>query len=227
MIERKPRLGVMTEMFTITADWMSFVIVGLATLFLVGELLVNAKGIFSILGIGFITIYFSSFLEPGMFVIMIIIYFVGIMLMIIDGKIVNDGTLAVIGLVCMIASVGFAAPNWTAGLYAVIGVLIGGVMSFAFLKVFKKRQMWTKITLFDQLTDEAGYSSINQSHKELVGKTGKTTTDMRPIGTVLIDDREYSAITQGKWIERNTEIKITEVDGTRILVQEIRRQSAE
>ncbi len=162
-----------------------------------------------------------------MFFIMIIIYFVGIMLMIIDGKIVNDGTLAIIGLVCMIASVGFAAPNWIAGSYAVIGVLIGGMVSFSFLKVFKKRQMWTKITLFDQLTDEAGYSSINQSYKELIGKVGITTTDMRPIGTIQIEGNEYSAITQGKWIEKDTEVKIAQVDGTRILVQELRKQSAE
>lgn len=193
-----------------------------------GELLVNAKGIFSILGIGFITIYFSSFLEPGMFFIMIIIYFVGILLMIIDGKIINDGTLAIIGLVCMIASVGFAAPNWTAGLYAVIGILLGAMASFVFLKVFKKRQMWTKMTLFDQLTDDAGYSSINQTYKELLGKQGGvTTTDMRPIGTILVDDKLYSAITQGRWIEKNTNIVVDQVDGTRILVKELRKQSAE
>ncbi|MGP4042427.1 NfeD family protein [Gracilibacillus sp. D59] len=207
-------------MFTLTADWMSFVIVALATLFLIGELLVNAKGVFSILGFGFITIYFSSFLDPGMFFVMIIIYFFGLMLMVIDGKVLNDGTLAVIGLVCMIVSVGFTAPNWVAGSYAVLGVFIGGFSSFGFLKVFKKRQMWSKITLFDQLTDEAGYSSINQSYKELVGKTGLTTTDMRPIGTVLIDEKEYSAITQGKWLKKNTEVEIADVDGTKILVKD-------
>ncbi|WP_018931673.1 NfeD family protein [Gracilibacillus lacisalsi] len=207
-------------MFIITADWMSFVIVALATLFLIGELLVNAKGIFSVLGLGFITIYFASFLDPGMFFIMIIIYFFGLMLMVIDGKVINDGTLAVIGLVCMIVSVGFTAPNMSAGLYAIIGVFIGAISSLGFLKVFKKRQMWTKITLFDQLTDEAGYSSINQSYKELVGETGITTTDMRPIGTVLIGEKEYSAITEGKWITKDTEVEIVEVDGTRILVKD-------
>ncbi|MGN8645494.1 NfeD family protein [Gracilibacillus sp. HCP3S3_G5_1] len=214
-------------MFTITADWMSFVIVALATLFLIGELLVNAKGIFSILGIGFITIYFASFLDPGMFFIMIIIYFFGLMLMIIDGKVLNDGTLAVIGLVCMIVSVGFAAPNWVAGLYAVIGVFIGGMSSFGFLKVFKKRQMWTKITLFDQLTEEAGYSSLNQSYKELIGRTGVTTTDMRPIGTVLIDNKEYSAITEGKWITKDTDVEVVDVDGTRILVKDKKKIAGE
>ncbi|SFL81813.1 NfeD-like C-terminal, partner-binding [Gracilibacillus orientalis] len=207
-------------MFPITADWMSFVIVALATLFLIGELLVSTKGIFSILGLGFITIYFASFLDPGMFFVMIIIYFFGLILMIIDGKILNDGTLAVIGLVCMFVSVGFTAPNMVAGLYAVIGVFIGGISSFAFLKVFKKRQMWTKITLFDQLTEEAGYSSINQSYKELVGKRGITTTDMRPIGTVMIGDEEYSAITQGKWVAKDTEVEVMDVDGTKILVKD-------
>ncbi|SER17256.1 NfeD-like C-terminal, partner-binding [Gracilibacillus ureilyticus] len=207
-------------MFNIEAEWISLLIVGFATLFLVGEILVNAKGIFSILGLGFITVYFSSFLDVGMFFVMILIYFIGLLLIVIDGKVLNDGTLAVIGTVLMIVSVGFASPNWLAGTYAVLGVLIGGISSLFFLKVFKKRNMWTKMTLFDQLTDEAGYSSINQTYKSLVGKTGMTQTDMRPIGTVIIEDQEYSAITQGKWLKKDTEIKVESVDGTRILVKE-------
>ncbi|GAB2573260.1 NfeD family protein [Gracilibacillus alcaliphilus] len=207
--------------FSITADWVSLLVVGFATLFLIGELLVNARGVFAILGLGFITIYFSSFLDLNMFFIMILIYLFGLMLIMIDGKILNDGTLAVIGLVCMLVSVGFAAPNWVAGLYAVIGLFIGAFASLGFLKVFKKRQMWTKITLFDQLSEEAGYSSLNQSYRELVGKTGKTITDMRPSGTVLIEDIEYSAVTQGKWITKDTDITVVQVDGTRILVKEV------
>ncbi|UOQ47436.1 nodulation protein NfeD [Gracilibacillus caseinilyticus] len=212
-------------MFTLSADWMSFVVVGLATLFLIGELLVNAKGIFSLLGIGFISIYFASYLDPAMFFVMLVIYFVGIIFILIDGKVLNDGTLAVIGLVCMIVSVGFTAPNWISGLYAVIGVFIGGIASFGFLKVFPKRKMWTKITLFDQLTEEAGYSSMNSTHQSLVGKQGLTTTDMRPIGTILIEDTEYSAISQGKWISKQTEVEVVKVDGTKILVQEKRKSA--
>ncbi|KAB8128428.1 nodulation protein NfeD [Gracilibacillus oryzae] len=208
-------------MFSMETEWISLLVVGFATLFLIGEILVNAKGIFSLLGLGFITVYFSSLLDTGMFFIMIIIYFVGILLIVIDGKIMNDGTLAVIGAALMIISVGFASPNWLAGAYAVLGVFVGGLSSLLFLKVFKKRKMWTKITLFDQLTEEAGYSSINSSYKSLKGKKGVTVTDMRPIGTIKVEDKEYSAITQGKWLERDTEIIIESVDGTRILVKEL------
>ncbi|PWU68503.1 MULTISPECIES: NfeD family protein [Gracilibacillus] len=206
-------------MFDFNADWISFVICGLATLFLVGEILVNVKGIFAILGLGFITVYFSSFLDPSMFFIMIAIYLIGMLFIVIDGKILNDGTLAVIGLVCMVISVGMTAPNWVAGLYAVLGVFIGGAASLLFLKVFKKRKMWTKITLYDQLTDEAGYSSVNQSYKLLVGKEGKAITDMRPTGTIRIGENDYSAVTQGKWLEKDTRIVVVSVDGTRILVK--------
>ncbi|GAA0296026.1 membrane-bound ClpP family serine protease [Gracilibacillus halotolerans] len=208
-------------MFTLTADWMSMLVVGFATLFLIGEVLVNARGIFAILGIGFITIFFSSFLDTGMFFIMILVYIIGILFIVIDGKLLNDGTLSVIGLAMMIFSVGLAAPNWISGLYAVIGIFIGSVLSFTFLKVFKRRSMWQKITLFDKLTEEAGYSSINESYRELIGETGITVTDMRPIGTVRINDKEYSAITQGKWLVKDTEIVVEQVDGTKIQVKEL------
>ncbi|MFC4388515.1 NfeD family protein [Gracilibacillus marinus] len=207
-------------MIDVQVEWISFLVVALATLFLIGEILVNAKGIFSVLGLGFIGVYFSSHLDTGMFFIMIALYFVGILLIVIDGKVVNDGTLAVIGTVLMIISVGFATSNWVTGLYAVLGVFIGGFSSLLFLKVFKKRKMWTKITLFDQLTNEAGYSSMNKKYESLIGKDGFAITDMRPIGNVKIDGAEYSAITQGKWVKKDTPIVVLQVDGTRILVQE-------
>ncbi|RCW65356.1 NfeD family protein [Saliterribacillus persicus] len=208
-------------MWELTADWMSFFIVGLGTMFLIGEVLVNAKGIFSILGLSFITVYFASYLDPSMFFIMMMIYIIGLMLIIIDGKILNDGTLAVIGAIAMIISVGFSSPNWVAGLYAVLGVAIGGFSALLFLKVFKKRQMWTKIALFDQLTEDRGYSSMNQGYKNLIGKEGKTITPMRPIGTIEIDGKGYSAISEGRWMEKDKPVVVTQVDGTRILVEEL------
>ncbi|MCT2537575.1 nodulation protein NfeD [Aquibacillus koreensis] len=202
-------------------DWISFVVVGLGTLFLIGELLVNMRGLFGIIGFGFITFYFLDYLDPGMFFIMLAIYVIGIILIVIDGKFINDGTLATIGAVCMILSVGLSSPNWVAGLYAVIGVIIGGFASLFFLKVFKRRDMWTKLTLVDQLTGDKGYSTMNHSYSDLVDKEGITLTDMRPVGTVRIKDHDYSAVTNGQWIKKDTLIRVTHVDGTKILVSKI------
>ncbi|UOR12295.1 NfeD family protein [Halobacillus amylolyticus] len=202
-------------------DWIVLFMTLFGTMFLVGELLVNMRGLLGILGLGFITVYFSSYLSLNMFVIMMIIYLIGLALIIIDGKVVNDGTLATIGAAAMIVAVGFSAPNWVAGLYSVIGVLLGGASSLVFLKVFKRREMWTKITLVDQLTSEMGYNSMKESYAGLVGQTGKASTDMRPSGTIQIEEEEYSAVSNGKWIYKNESVKIISVDGTKVLVKKI------
>ncbi|WP_173916128.1 NfeD family protein [Halobacillus sp. Marseille-Q1614] len=200
-------------------DWMVMFITLFGTMFLIGELLVNMRGLFGIIGFGFITVYFYSFLAPDMFVIMMLVYILGLALIIIDGKIVNDGTLATIGAAAMIIAVGFSAPNWTAGLYSVIGVIIGGAASFMFLKVFKRREMWTKIALSDQLSSEMGYNSMKETYISLVGQKGLAKTDMRPVGTIEVNGEEYSAISNGRWIYKGDPVKVTSVDGTRILVK--------
>jgi membrane-bound ClpP family serine protease len=200
-------------------EWIALVITGLATLFLIGEVLVNMRGLFAILGIGFITVYFSVYLETNSLILMLVIYFVGILLIIIDGKVLNDGTLATIGTVSMLAAVALPAPNFAAGLYAVLGVLLGAGGSFMFLKVFKHREMWNKITLKDQLTSEAGYNSLNAEYKQLLDQVAITLNDMRPVGTIRVGTKDYSAVSNGQWIEKGTEVKIIQVDGTKILVE--------
>ncbi|OZU89956.1 hypothetical protein CIL03_02100 [Virgibacillus indicus] len=202
-------------------DWIGFVITGFATLFLIGEVLVNARGLFALLGIGFITVYFGVYMETGSFILMLIIYFTGLLLIIVDGKLLNDGTLAVLGTASMLTSVALAAPNLTAGLYAVIGVLIGGAASFFFLKVFKRRNMWTKITLKDQLTKEAGYNSMNMDYEQLLNQEAVTLNDLRPVGTISINNKDYSAVSNGQWIPKNSKVRIVQVDGTKILVEKV------
>lgn len=204
-----------------SADWIGLVLAGFGTLFLIGEILVNMRGGFGLLGLGMITLYFYVFLETGSFALMLIIYFVGLLLIIIDGKLLNDGTLAIIGLVGMLTAVALAAPNFYAGMYAVCGVLLGGGASFLFLKVFKKRDMWSKITLKYQLTKEAGYSSMNTEYEALVGEEGMTLNDLRPVGTIRIKNKDYSAVSNGQWIPKDSAIHVVQVDGTRILVKNL------
>src|SRR5690625_5471589 len=149
-----------------TADWYGLVLIVFGALFLIGELLVNMRGIFALLGIAFMTIYFTIYLETDSFTIMIILYFLGLLLMIIDSKLINDGTLAILGVVSMLIAVGLAAHNIYAGMYAIIGVIVGGGLSFTLPKFLPSRNMWAKLTLKDRLTKEAGYSSLNIRSEE-------------------------------------------------------------
>jgi len=202
-------------------EWFSFVVVGLGTMFLLGEFLVRAKGILFLLGLGLITTYFIQYLDPSMFIIMGILYAGGLVLIFIDGEYLNDGTLAAIGGVLMIVSVGMSSPNFTVGTYAVLGLLLGAGASLIWLKILPKRQLWDKIALKDRMTDDRGYSSINPTFRTLIGKRGVAATDLRPVGRIEIDDNDFSAITNGQYIKKGTPIVIKQVDGTRILVDEI------
>src|SRR5699024_8228040 len=206
----------------IAAGGVGFVAGGLGAVALLGGNLVNVRGLLASVAIGVTVFDFYDFLfDPFSLVSILIIAFVGILRIIIDGKVLNGGTLATLGLAGMILSVALAAPNFYAGLYSVIGVIVGGALSFAFLKVFKKRNMWSKIMLKDRLTEEAGYSSLNEEFAQLIGKEGIAMTDMRPVGTIMIGDKDYSGISNAQWIKKGTKVKVTQVDGTRILVKEV------
>ncbi len=208
-------------MIAIETAWLALFITGLGTMFLFGELLVNMRGIFGVIGMGLITIYFTSYLSTSMFMIMIVVYIVSLTLIIIDGKIVNDGSLATIGGVLMLFTIAISAPDWVTGIYGVCGVILGAFASFIFLKVFPKRDMWSKIALVDQLSSEQGYNSMNDSYRHLVGEQGETLTDLRPVGTIRLREQEYSAVSNGHWIQKGEEIEVVSVDGTKILVKKV------
>ncbi|KGX85334.1 NfeD family protein [Pontibacillus marinus] len=208
-------------MIAIEAAWLALLITGFGTMFLFGELLVNMRGIFGVIGLAFITLYFMSYLSVTMFFVMLVIYLVSLTLIIIDGKVINDGSLATLGGVMMLFTVGISAPDWVTGLYGVSGVLLGTFGSLLFLKVFPKRQMWSKIALVDQLSSEQGYNSMNESYRYLEGKQGETMTDLRPVGTIKIEEQEFSAVSNGHWIQKGEKIEVVSVDGTKILVKKV------
>lgn len=200
-------------------SFMSFVIVGLGTMFLIGEVLVNMRGVFALIGIFLITTFFYTHIpDVSMIIIMFVIYIIGLLLIVIDGKILNDGTLTTLGVISMIISVSIAAPDLASGIYSVIGIIVGALSSLIFLKIFKPRKMWGKIALKDRLTKEEGYTTLTEEYTMLEDLSGLALTDLRPTGTIKINDKEYSATSTGNLIKKGEEIYVISVDGTRIQV---------
>ena len=55
----------------------------------------------------------------------------------------------------------------------------------------------------------------------LVGQTARTVTDLRPAGIITLDNERIDAVSDGAFILRNKEVKILEVEGSRVVVREI------
>lgn len=200
---------------------LSLIVVLFATMFVFGEVLVKGKGLLAATGLALILFYFYTFLDPSMVLIVGLVYGLGLILIFVDGEFINDGLLGSIGLILMIGSLAFASPNLSTGLYAFLGLLVGAGLSVLWLKILPRRALWSKVILSDRLDETSGYNSVNPTYGTFVGRTVKTTTDLRPVGRILVDDKEYSAISNGQFIARDEKVKITSVDGTKILVEKI------
>ncbi|HET7628450.1 MAG TPA: NfeD family protein [Bacillales bacterium] len=197
-----------------------FFVIFFSSLLLFGEMLVKTRGIFALIGIGLMAVYFSYFVNDENVYLLSFLYVAGLLTIIIDAKLLNHGIVALFGVVMMMAAVAIPAPSVLYGVLAAIALLVGMSGSFVFLKVFRPRAIWGKLTLKDRLTSEAGYNSINEEYRTLIGRTGMTETPFRPSGTVKIEGKSYSAVSEGKWLQSDMPVLVTAVDGTRIVVQE-------
>ncbi|PWA04817.1 hypothetical protein DCC39_18610 [Pueribacillus theae] len=196
-----------------------FLVIMFGSLFLFGELFVKAKGIFFIVGIGLFTLYFSHFLTSSKMLWLAIVFLVGLFFIILDGAIVNDGSVTLIGLAVMALSVAVPAPSFLYGFIAVFALFVGFGLSLLFLKVMRPRKMWQRMALKDKLTSDEGYNSVNEEFLSLVGKEGVTATAFRPIGNIEVEGKKYSAITEGQWLEKGVEVTVDSVDGTKIVIK--------
>jgi membrane-bound ClpP family serine protease len=198
-----------------------FFVVFLGTLFLFGELLVKVKGLFAIIGIGIMATYFSFHISvgSGMGLWVALLYIVGVSLIVIDGKFITDGTIALFGVILMIVGIAIPSPSIVYGFLVAMALLLGVAASTLFMKVFPSRNLWSKMTLKDRLTSDLGYNSINASYKEFVGMEAVTATPFRPTGTIELDGKYYSATCDSHWLNAGTTVEVIAVDGTKIVVK--------
>lgn len=211
----------MLEVLTGTT-WGILLLAFIGMALIVTEFLVKTKGIAGVIGLGSLAMYFygttgnsdySSWML-GLFVI-------GLLLMVVDGKLIQDGTLATVGVVLMLIAMVVPTNDLALGAGVACAVILGLLTSMLSFRIFPKRDMWERMTLRDRLTKEKGYSTINESFTSLVGKRGVVTSTLRPSGIIEVEGKRYDAISNGTWVQQGTAIEVVSVDGTRILVNEL------
>ena len=74
------------------------------------------------------------------------------------------------------------------------------------------------LVLGDSQKAEEGWVN-EKSNAELVGKTGKVVTSLRPVGTVELGTERLQAVSEGAFIDRGAVVKVIEVHGNRIVVE--------
>ncbi|WP_246512271.1 NfeD family protein [Polycladomyces abyssicola] len=146
---------------------------------------------------------------------------VGMGLVILDGKLLQDGTLATIGAILVLVGLVIPTENWLTGTLVAFAWITGLALSPLSLKVLPKRDWLEKIVLKFAMSNDTGYSSLNRNYRELVGLEGTALTDMRPSGTIRIGNGRFSAVTNGHWVQKGARVRVLSVDGVKILVETV------
>ena len=181
---------------------------------------INILGILASLAL---LILFLGFLISGdVNLISILLFFIGIILLIIELFVVG-AVIGIIGIVLIIVSMIMLGDNILVMLFNVIVALIFSIIEWVIVvKVFNRKiPFFDKVVLNDSTSTEAGYRSHDDC-SYLVGKTAYTTTDLRPAGIITLDDKRIDAVSDGTFILRNKKVKILEVEGSRVVVREIK-----
>lgn len=108
-------------------------------------------------------------------------------------------------------------------LFRVVLTLLTALVLFLF---FGEKLLFTgpfkKLVLADTQNHSEGWTSqLSESANALIGKTGTAITDLRPAGTVEIDNERYDVISDGEHIAKNTTVKVTKAQGNYIMVTKV------
>ena len=165
---------------------------------------------------------FLGFLINGdVNLISVILFGIGVIFVIIELFIVG-AVIGFFGIVLISLSLIMLGDNLFIMLFNVIIAVILSIVEWVILVKLLNRKIpfFEKVVLKDSTNAEAGYRS-HDDRSHLVGKIARTSTDLRPAGIILINDERRDAVSDCSFILRNKDVKILEVEGTRVVVREI------
>lgn len=146
----------------------------------------------------------------------------------------SGGLLAIASTVALIS--GITLMFWedtTFGTVTLLVVLLALPFALAMMiRIMPSTPFFRMLTLGDPRGDDAqdpddedaadadrGTPQPGPLGHPLVGKTGKAMTDLRPVGTVLLDGQREECLAQGGMIEAGTTVRVVAVDGLQIKVR--------
>lgn len=164
----------------------------------------------------------------------IIVFFVGIILIVLEVFVIPGfgvagigGILLVVGSLILVmlnndyfdfsfvksGEITIAVATTLSGLLASVLLLFFGGVRLTQTRVFRR------ISLQDTQKSSDGYTS-NFKKKSYLGMKGTTYTVLRPSGKIMVDGELMDAFTRGEYIEKDKKVEVIDESGTTLKVKE-------
>lgn len=187
------------------------------------EIFVPGFGLPGIIGLlGFGLYFFGHYIAGFAGLESIGLFIVGVILLLLEVVLPGVGFFAIAGSLALFSGIVLASYDTGSGLRALgIAFLLAIVVVAIVVRIFKHRGVWNKFILQDSMTTELGYSS-SKAQGHLLGQTGEALTTLRPSGTAQIGEEKVDVVADGNYIDRGKPIKVVKIEGTRVVVTEIK-----
>ena len=149
------------------------------------------------------------------------IYFsIGLFLLVVEMFHPGFGVPGITGLVLLILGIIATARTMmdVLVLLVVIIAILGIMLSFVLSSATKGR-LSKKLILKETATREAGFIGT-EDLSYFLDKQGTTLTVLRPAGTADFDGVKLDVVSDGEFILKGRQVKVTKVEGRRIVVKE-------
>ncbi len=133
---------------------------------------------------------------------------------------VPGAILGTLGALCLLAAVGASYYEYGFGVGSImlVGISLLSLASVALgLKIFPATPLGRQLQLETALNSPLE----KPDYRSLVGQEGVALTSLRPSGKARIGSQRVDVVSQGGLIEKDTRIKVVQVEGARVVVRTI------
>lgn len=153
-------------------------------------------------------------LPVELFIILLVsgLVLIGAEIFVPGGIVGGMGGLALLGAIMA----GFSAFPAYGGYIAIAIIFLVGLAIYLWIKIFPHTRIGKKMTVSNDL---ATSKSADPTLVELAGKTGLSSSQLRPSGYAMIDGRRVDVVTRGEMIAKDTPVRVVKVEGSRVIVE--------
>lgn len=151
--------------------------------------------------------------------ITIIIFIMGIAFMIAEMFHPGFGVPGVLGIILLAVDIFLTARTFSQGLImaAVVAIIIL-IFLISGARVASKGKLPKKLVLNEATDTKSGFVGTPDL-AVLEGKAGTAVTMLRPAGMAEIDGRRVDVVSEGGFIDADSEITVIKVEGSRVVVR--------
>lgn len=228
----------------LTHPVVSGLLLTLGSLGLIFELRIPGWGVSGTLGLLCLALFFggqylvglASWIEPVLFVL-------GVGLLLAEILVIPGFGIAGIGGIILIVASLFLAlikhplptfplakEEYGSALYTIsLSFMAIFIVTLLSLKFVPQTRLWKRLRprmiLTSREESEEGYRGTPSSWERFLGKEGKTLTILRPAGRAIFGEEILDVVTGGNFINQDSLIKVVKVEGNRIVVAEVGKES--